>query len=156
VAPRTLTLGTGREAYGQLHASTALTPRKKPQMTTEHNIRWAPETVWPLTKRKKKVLKLARIEPRPSVIRPFTVPTELSRFPINDEYTVFARVISAPAYFAHPYFLKDDFGFIFAPRISRTIILLCLIGVVQLAPQHAVASRTRRSINCQLNIYCSH
>jgi hypothetical protein len=34
----------------------------------------------------------------------------------DGEYTVFARVISAPAYFAHPNFLKDDFGFIFAPR----------------------------------------
>jgi len=36
--------------------------------------------------------------------------------------TVFARVICAVAYFAHPNFLKDDFGFIFAPRISRTIV----------------------------------
>ena len=45
------------------------------------------------------------------------------------------------------------FGFIFARRISRTIILLFLIGVVQLAPQHEVASRTHRSPNYQLNIY---
>jgi hypothetical protein len=33
------------------------------------------------------------------------------------EYTVFARVFCAPQ------FLKDDFGFIFAPRISRSIVL---------------------------------
>ena len=37
---------------------------------------------------KKDVLKLARIEPRKSVVIFFTVPTELSRFPINDEYSI--------------------------------------------------------------------
>ena len=50
-----------------------------------------------------------------------------------------------PRVFCAPWFLKDDFGFIFVPRISRTVILLFLIGVVLLAPQHEVASRTHRS-----------
>ena len=36
--------------------------------------------------------------------------------------TIFAHVISARV-FCTPQFLKDDFGFIFAPRISRTIVL---------------------------------
>jgi hypothetical protein len=36
---------------------------------------------------------------------------------------VFARVIFVPRVFGAPKFLKDDFGFIFAPRISRTIVL---------------------------------
>jgi hypothetical protein len=52
-------------------------------------------------------------------------------FPISLEYlavsvkanTAFARVICAPRVFCAPYFLRDDFGFIFAPSILRTIVL---------------------------------
>jgi hypothetical protein len=49
----------------------------------------------------------------------------------ENNYRIWSRNL-LPCVFCAPQFLKDDFGFIFAPRISRTIELFISLPALQM------------------------
>jgi hypothetical protein len=69
-------LNTPLEVRGQLHASAALSPKKKLPETIVYEAEWAPEPIWTLWRRQK---SLASAGIRAPVVKPVTMPVELSR-----------------------------------------------------------------------------